>query len=214
MYPFVNQRCSEVCLSMANEQPFWGQITKDVPQEYRYQDGALVSSLPLKFKRSSFKRKGWTKGGWYVWWDGVVFLAVCQHVEGKGKDGSLLPHHQLCVYSLSSTQQTKQGTKYRYADDSYLSSHPLCLFFGIQLHRKLIWLLKPIRCTPFDHWPLGLDMKRSVFHQNTKCGQGDMTYKKQSQDHAHTHTFPLLSTSEIKRPKWMRYRYSTWLECK
>jgi len=62
--------------------------------------------------------------------DGVVFLAACQHVEGKGKDVSLLPHHQLCVCSLSSTQQTKQGTKYRYTDYSDLRTYPSSLGYS------------------------------------------------------------------------------------
>lgn len=76
----------------------------------------------------------------------------------------------------------KKGTKYRYADDSDQES----LLWHTQSHREWICLLKLIRRTPYDLWPLGPDRKRSVFHQNNKCGQGDLTFKQQRHE-THTH---------------------------
>lgn len=62
----------------------------------------------------------------------------------------------------------------------------MSLLWHTQSHREWICLLKLIRHTPYDLRPLGLDRKKSVFHQNNKCGQGDLTFNQQR--HAHIST--------------------------
>lgn len=207
LHTFVNHRCPEPCLSMAYEQPFWGQITKDVPPGFRYQNGALVSSLSaFEIQKIVFQTEGVNKRAVICvvkeGWCGVLSSVSAGRIQGQGWVIAS-PQPAECLLLIIDTKQEK-GTKYGYTDDSDQKSHPHVSSLAYTITQGMSMLAKTDQA--YTLWPLtlGLDRKRSVFHQNNKCGQGDMTFKQQRQE-THTHAFLILSTSEIKRPELMSY---------